>query len=67
MHLIQSLENEFYFDLPMFSKYPAISIKSYFYKIVLSNFNIVSNKISLAAPDHVAAMVQVPSNNQIRF
>ena len=38
MHLIQSLKNEFCFDLPMFSKYPATSINSYFYKMTLSNF-----------------------------
>ena len=30
MHLIQSLKNEFCFDLPSFSKYPATSINSYF-------------------------------------
>ena len=35
MHLIQSLENEFCFDLPMFSKYLATSINSYFYKMTL--------------------------------
>ena len=35
MHLIQSLKNEFCFDLPMFSKYPATSINSYFYKMTL--------------------------------
>ena len=35
MHLIQSLKNEFSFDLPMFSKYPATSINSYFYKMTL--------------------------------
>ena len=35
MHLIQSLKNEFCFDLPMFSKYPATSINSYFYKVTL--------------------------------
>ena len=35
MHLIQSLKNDFCFDLPMFSKYPAASIKSYFYKMTL--------------------------------
>ena len=33
MHLIQSLKNEFCFDLPLFSKYPATSINSYFYKM----------------------------------
>ena len=27
MHLIQTLKNEFCFDLPMISKYPATSIK----------------------------------------
>ena len=36
MHLIQSLKNEFCFDLPMFSKYLATSINSYFYKITLT-------------------------------
>ena len=35
MHLIQSLKNEFCFDLPMFTKYPATSINSYFYKMTL--------------------------------
>jgi len=35
MHLIQSLKNEFCFDLPWFSKYPATSINNYFYKITL--------------------------------
>ena len=35
MHLIQSLKNEFCFDLPMFSKYLASSINSYFYKMTL--------------------------------
>ena len=35
MHLIQYLKNEFCFDLPMFSKYPATSINSYFYKTTL--------------------------------
>ena len=35
MHLIQSLKNEFCFDLPMFSKYPATSINRYFYKMTL--------------------------------
>ena len=35
MHLIQSLKNVFCFDLPMFSKYPATSINSYFYKMTL--------------------------------
>ena len=38
MHLIQSLKNGICFDLPMFSKYPATSINSYFYKMTLSNF-----------------------------
>ena len=36
MHLIQSLKNEYCFDLPLFSKYPTTSIKSYFYK--MTNF-----------------------------
>ena len=36
MHLIQSLKNEFCFDLPMFSKYLATSINSYFYKMTLN-------------------------------
>ena len=35
MHLIQSLKNEFGFDLPMFSKYPVTSINSYFHKMTL--------------------------------
>ena len=35
MHLIQSLKNEFCFDLPMFSKYPATSINNYFFKMTL--------------------------------
>ena len=35
MHLIQSLKNEFSFDLPKFSKYPATSINSYYYKMTL--------------------------------
>ena len=34
MHLIQSLKNEF--CLPLFSKYPATSKNSYFYKMTLS-------------------------------
>ena len=38
MHLIQSLKNEFSFDLPKFSKYPATSINSYFYKMTYHNF-----------------------------
>ena len=38
MHLILSLKNEFCFDLPMFSKYPATSINSYLYKMTLSNY-----------------------------
>ena len=36
MHLLQSLKNEYCFDLPLFSKYPTTSIKSYFYK--MTNF-----------------------------
>ena len=39
MHLIQSLKNEFCFDLPMFSKYPATSINSYFFKMTLLAFS----------------------------
>ena len=35
MHVIQSLNNKFWFDLPLFSKYPATSINSYFYKMTL--------------------------------
>ena len=35
IHLIQSLKNEFCFDLPLFSKYPATFINSYFYKMTL--------------------------------
>ena len=38
MHLIQSLKNEFCFDLPMFSKYLATSINNYFYKMTLVTF-----------------------------
>ena len=41
MHLGQSLTNEFCFDLPMFSKYPATSINSYFYKMTLINNGVV--------------------------
>ena len=40
MHLIQSLKNQFCFDLPMFSKYPATSINGYFYKMTLRTFII---------------------------
>ena len=40
MHLIKSLKNEFCFDLPMFSKYPATSINSYFYKMTLDRLQI---------------------------
>ena len=36
MHLIQFSKNEFCFDLPMFSKYPATFINSYFYKMTLN-------------------------------
>ena len=39
MHLIQPLKNEFCFDLPRFSKYPATSINSYFYKMTLYEDN----------------------------
>ena len=35
MHLIQSLKNECCFALHLFSKYPATSINSYFYKMSL--------------------------------
>ena len=35
MYLIQSLDNEFSFELPLFSKYPAISINCNFYKMTL--------------------------------
>ena len=45
MHLIQSLKNEFSFDLPMFSKYPATSINSYFYEMTLT--------VSLSPPDPI--------------
>ena len=38
MHLIQSLKNEFCFDLPMFSKYPATSLNNNFYKMTLVTF-----------------------------
>ena len=38
MHLIKPLKNEFCFDLPMFSKKPATSINSYFYKMTLDVF-----------------------------
>ena len=41
MHLIQSLKKEFCFDLPMFSKYPATSINSYFYRMTLIVLNSV--------------------------
>ena len=41
MHLIQSLKNEFCFNLRMFSKYPATSINSYFYKMTLIIFIII--------------------------
>ena len=39
MHLIQSLKNEFCFDLPLFSKYPDTSINSYFYKMTLCRYS----------------------------
>ena len=39
MHLIQTLKNEFFFDLPLFSKCPATSINSYFNKMTLSIVN----------------------------
>ena len=39
MHLIQSLKNKFWFDLPLFSKYPATSKNSYFYKMTLFGNN----------------------------
>ena len=39
MQLIQSLKNEFWFDLPMFSKYRATTINSYFYKMTLVNID----------------------------
>ena len=39
MYLIQSLNNEFSFDLPLFSKYLATSINSYFYKMTLVSLN----------------------------
>ena len=38
MYLIQSLKNEFCFDLPLFSKYPATSINSNLYKMTLLKF-----------------------------
>ena len=44
MHLIQSLKNEFSFDFPIFSKYPATSINSYFYKMTLCNNEQISTK-----------------------
>ena len=40
MHFIQSLKNEFCFDLPMFSKYPATSLNSYFYKMTLHSLRL---------------------------
>ena len=40
MHMIQSLKNEFCFDLPMFSKYPATSKNSYFYKMTLFQLEV---------------------------
>ena len=43
MHLIQSLKNEFWFDLPLFSKYPATSKNSYFYKMTLCIFMFYRN------------------------
>ena len=43
MHLIHSLKNEFCFDLPMFSKYPATSINSYFYKMTLRTFLLMAS------------------------
>ena len=48
MHLIQSLKNEFCFDLPLFSKYPATYINSYFYKMTLLDvFNGIPHPICL--------------------
>ena len=46
MHLVQSLKSEFCFDLPLFSKYPATSINTYFYKMTL-HFALLRNKCSL--------------------
>ena len=40
MHLIQSLKKEFCFDLPVFSKYLATSINSYFYKMTLDVYKV---------------------------
>ena len=48
MHLIQSLKNEFCFDLPLFSRYPATSIKSYFYKITLTGFILLFTEVTSA-------------------
>ena len=50
MHLIQSLKNEFCFDVPMFTKYPATSINSYFYKMTLS---LVLNNFSFFAKEDI--------------
>ena len=35
MNLIQPLKTDFFINLPLFSKYPATSINSYFYKMTL--------------------------------
>ena len=47
MHLIQSLENEFCFDLPLFSKYLATSINRYFYKMTLLDLIDQSDPVRL--------------------
>ena len=47
MYLIQSLKNEFCFDLPLFSKYPATSINSYFNKMTLILFQLEENSSGL--------------------
>ena len=55
MHLIQSLKNEFCFDLPLFSKYPATSINSYFNKMTLVGVeNRDNNGIGDGWKDHIS-------------
>ena len=39
MNLIQPLKTDFFINLPLFWKYPAISINSYFYKMNLLLWN----------------------------
>ena len=47
MHLIQSFKNEFCFDLPLFSEYPATSINSYFHKMTLHVYQRYKKRKSL--------------------